>query len=83
VIKLTSRAMHFLTTAYLERQAIPPALLTTIRQIGEFKGKQALYRQQAPQILESLLEAAIIESTEASNRIEGVAWRLLNDGQAG
>lgn len=72
MIILISRAMHSLTTEYLERQAIPPALLTTIRQIGEYKGKQALYRQQAPQILESLLEAAIIESTESSNRIEGV-----------
>jgi Fic family protein len=64
--------MHSLTSEYLERQPITPALLTTIRELGEFKGRQRLFKEQAPQVLESLLQAAIIESTESSNRIEGV-----------
>ena len=64
--------MHSLTKDFLERQSITPALLTTIRELGEFKGKQALFKQQAPQVLDSLLQAALIESTESSNRIEGV-----------
>lgn len=56
----------------LERQPIPPALLQAIRRLGEYKGKQELFKQQSPQVLQTLQEAAIIQSTEASNRIEGV-----------
>ena len=40
--------------------------------IAEYKGKQELYMKQSPQVLKSLLEIALIESTESSNRIEGV-----------
>ena len=40
--------------------------------IAEYKGKQELYAKQSPQILKTLLEAALIESAESSNRIEGV-----------
>ncbi len=40
--------------------------------IAEYKGKQELYTKQSPQILKTLLETALIESTESSNRIEGV-----------
>lgn len=57
---------------FFERQPISPVLLTTIRELGEHKGRQQLYREQAPQVLETLREAAVIRSTESSNRIEGV-----------
>jgi len=40
--------------------------------IAEYKGKQELYIKQSPQVLKTLLEAALIESVESSNRIEGV-----------
>lgn len=40
--------------------------------LGEAKGRQELYKRQAPQILEALRELALVESTESSNRIEGV-----------
>jgi len=40
--------------------------------IAEYKGKQELYTRQSPQILKSLIEMALIESAESSNRIEGV-----------
>lgn len=40
--------------------------------ISEYKGKQELYTKQAPQILKTLIEMALIESAESSNRIEGV-----------
>lgn len=40
--------------------------------ISEYKGKQELYTKQAPQILKTLVEMALIESAESSNRIEGV-----------
>ena len=40
--------------------------------ISEYKGKEELYTKQSPQILKALVEMAMIESVESSNRIEGV-----------
>ena len=40
--------------------------------LAEQRGKQALYEAQSPQMLKALREMALIESTESSNRIEGV-----------
>ncbi len=40
--------------------------------ISEYKGKQELYKKQSPQVLKTLLQTAIVESSESSNRIEGV-----------
>lgn len=57
---------------YLERQPITQELLRVIRSIGEYRGRETLYQRQSPQVLENLRRAAIIQSTEASNRLEGV-----------
>ena len=46
--------------------------LATIRAIGEYRGKQDLYAKQSPEILENLRTVAKIESSESSNRIEGI-----------
>lgn len=51
---------------------IPNRLVRVIRLIGEYKGKQDLYKIQAPEMLENLRQVAIIQSVESSNRIEGV-----------
>lgn len=40
--------------------------------VVEYKGKQELYAKQSPQVLKTLLETALIESAESSNRIEGI-----------
>lgn len=40
--------------------------------IHEYKGKQSIYIQQRPQELERLVEIAKMQSTEASNSIEGI-----------
>ncbi|HOE17911.1 MAG TPA: Fic family protein [Syntrophorhabdaceae bacterium] len=40
--------------------------------LGEYRGKQELYKKQVPQILNTLRQAALIQSTESSNRIEGI-----------
>lgn len=40
--------------------------------IHEYKGKQSIYIQQRPQELERLVEIAKVQSTEASNSIEGI-----------
>jgi Fic family protein len=55
---------------------IPPSLVRTIRLIGEYKGRQDLFQKQSPQVLETLRQAAVIQSTESSNRIEGITAPL-------
>jgi len=40
--------------------------------LGRYQGRQTLYQHQAPQMLETLRQIAVVESTEASNRIEGI-----------
>lgn len=47
-------------------------IVSYIAQIHEFKGRQELYIRQKPVELERLIEIAKIQSTEASNRIEGI-----------
>ncbi len=56
----------------LDQLRITQSLLKTIRTLGEYKGKEDLYRQQSPQVIETLKKNAIIQSAESSNRIEGV-----------
>ncbi len=47
-------------------------IVSYLTQIHEFKGKQELYIRQKPVELKRLVEIAKIQSTEASNRIEGI-----------
>ncbi len=51
---------------------LPLSSVWLMNSIAEHKGKQELYAKQSPQVLKTLLEAALIESAESSNRIEGV-----------
>jgi Fic family protein len=47
-------------------------LMNLVSAIHEYKGKQVLFIEAKPDILESMLEIAKIQSTGASNRIEGI-----------
>lgn len=47
-------------------------IVSYLAQIHEYKGKQDLYIKQKPVELRRLIEIARIQSTEASNRIEGI-----------
>lgn len=47
-------------------------ILNYIGLIHEYKGRQQLYLQQKPEELDRLVELAKIQSTEASNEIEGI-----------
>ena len=51
---------------------LPLGTVWLMNSVAEYKGKQELYAKQSPQVLKSLLEIALIQSTESSNRIEGV-----------
>ena len=47
-------------------------ILGLVAQIHEYKGKQTLFLKQKPATLEKLVDIAKIQSTEASNKIEGI-----------
>lgn len=47
-------------------------ILGLVAQIHEHKGRQELYLKRKPAVLDKLTEVAKIQSTEASNRIEGI-----------
>lgn len=49
-----------------------PEIMNLISKIHEFKGRQELFVEAKPDILNSMLEIAKIQSTGASNRIEGI-----------
>lgn len=68
--------MKSLSSEYLRKQPITQNLLQTFRRIAEYKGKQDLYEEPSPQVLETLRQAAIIQSTESSNRLEGITAPL-------
>jgi len=57
---------------YLKSIRLDHAQASTLKKIGEFQGKQALFARQTPEILQSLRQLAKVESSESSNRIEGV-----------
>ncbi len=57
---------------YLLEQPISQTLLMTVGKLGEYRGRQELYRDQSPELLETLKRVAVIQSVESSNRIEGV-----------
>lgn len=52
---------------------IPASTAWYLADLGEFRGKEALFTQQSPQRLKTLREHALIESAVSSNRIEGVS----------
>lgn len=51
---------------------LSPEIVGYLSQIHEYKGKQTLFIKAKPDALSELLDIAKIQSTEASNRIEGI-----------
>ncbi len=65
--------MFSLDEEYLLRQSVPLTMMSNIlRTLGQYQGKQALLQHQRPQLIKTLKEIAIIQSSESSNRIEGI-----------
>ena len=64
--------MRLLDYTVLKTKHWDNEILGLVAQIHEFKGKQELYLQQKPTELERLVEIAKVQSTEASNEIEGI-----------
>jgi len=57
---------------YLQSLRFDASLISTLTCLAEYKGKETLFARQSPEILNSLLEVAKVESVESSNRIEGI-----------
>ena len=54
------------------KQLLTPEIVTMLASIHEFKGEQNLFIESQSDTLTQLLEIAKIQSTEASNKIEGI-----------
>jgi len=54
------------------QQLLTPEIVTMLSQIHEFKGEQNLFIEAQSDTLTGLVEIAKIQSTEASNKIEGI-----------
>ncbi|OGF58794.1 MAG: cell filamentation protein Fic [Candidatus Fischerbacteria bacterium RBG_13_37_8] len=65
--------MKSLENSYIENYRFSQSIISSIGLIREYKGKETLYIKQSPDVLEKLLEIAIIQSAESSNRIEGIS----------
>jgi Fic family protein len=64
--------MHSLNSKYLKNIIFKAEHLSSLQKIGEFKGQQALFTMQTPEILDALQQVALVESSESSNRLEGI-----------
>ena len=64
--------MHSLAPEFLTSLRFDGLQIATLRNLGEYRGKQQLFVAQSPEVLSGLRQIAAIESTESSNRLEGV-----------
>ncbi|MBR5186681.1 MAG: Fic family protein [Akkermansia sp.] len=63
------RSFHYTD---LPKALLTPEICNLLSAIHEYRGKQVLYIKARKDILQCLLEVAVIQSTDASNRIEGI-----------
>jgi Fic family protein len=64
--------MKSLKPEFLDALRLSTEQGATLRRIGESKGKQELFERQTPEVLRTLKRVALVESSESSNRIEGI-----------
>jgi len=64
--------MQSLARTFLDQLRFSASQAAAMRTLGEYRGKQELYMRQTPQLLETLRAAAMVESVESSNRLEGI-----------
>ncbi len=72
--------MRSLQPAFLADMGFSAHNVASLRALGEYRGKRALYARQRPETLAALRAEAVIESTDSSNRLEGIttsAVRLM------
>ena len=62
-----------LTTQRIESLALPVTTVWLLGECMQARGKQELWTRQRPEVLQALLEQAVVQSVTSSNRIEGVS----------
>ena len=65
--------MHTFRTLNSQIGLVPAAAARTLGAIDTARGREEAFRLQRPQLLETLVDVARVQSTEASNAIEGIA----------
>lgn len=65
-------SVRSLVPAVLDRQLPTHALLRSVALVHDYRGREELFRQQSPEVLETLRRSSVVSSVEASNRIEGI-----------
>ncbi len=56
----------------IEKQLYDKEIVGLLNEIHEYRGKQELFMESYPDVLEAMIRIAKIQSTGASNRIEGI-----------
>lgn len=64
--------MHSFTPDFRERLRFSASQVAALTALGEARGRQELFVHQQPERLDSLRKVAVIESSESSNRLEGI-----------
>lgn len=64
--------VHSFSPVYLDRLAFSAEEAAALASLAEARGRQELYVRQQPEVLEALRQTALIESSESSNRLEGI-----------
>lgn len=64
--------MRSLALPHLDSLTFSSQDARSIRRLGEARGQQELFSRQRPEVLEDLRTAAAVESSESSNRLEGI-----------
>ena len=54
------------------KELLVPGIVNLLTQIHEYRGKQVLFIEAKPDVLNNLVQLAKIQSTDASNKIEGI-----------
>lgn len=64
--------MHEFDFINRPKYLLTPEVVALLTRLHECRGRQELFIEAEPDILTALLEVAKIQSTDASNRIEGI-----------
>ena len=64
--------MHTFDYKETPKQLLTPDIVNMLASLHEFRGKQELYIEAESDVLTALLDIAKIQSTKASNKIEGI-----------
>ena len=64
--------MHTFDYKETPKQLLTPDIVNMLSSLHEFRGKQELYIEAESDVLTALLDIAKIQSTKASNKIEGI-----------